>query len=110
MLADGLVHSSSDSPDGWRRRLGAGFPTGYTAEVNLLAVRALRDASTIAYLAGKGSDSAKFRELSVRLLNALNEKLRDSESGVLALNVDGRGVVHKEITDRPGCGALVLLS
>ena len=60
--------------------------------------RGLRDASTVAYLAGKGSDSAKFRELSVRLLNALNERLRDSESGVLALNVDGRGVVHKEIT------------
>jgi len=98
LLSEGLVASSSDSPDGWRRRLGAGFPTGHTAEVNLLATRALRDASTIAYLAGKGSDSAKFRELSVRLLNALNEKLIDSESGVLALNVDSRGVAHKEIT------------
>ena len=98
MLSDGLVPSSGDSPDGWRRRLGAGFPTGHTAEVNLLATRGLRDASTVAYLAGKGSDSAKFRELSVRLLNALNEKLRDSESGALALNVDWHGVVHKEIT------------
>jgi hypothetical protein len=95
---DGLVHSPSDSADGWRRRLGAGFPTGISAEVNLLVLRALRDVSTIAYLAGKGSDSAKFRELSMRSLNALNEKLRDAESGVLALNVDGRGVVHKEIT------------
>jgi hypothetical protein len=98
LVRDGLVPSSPESPDGWRRRLGAGFPTGNSAEVNLLAVRALRDASTIAYLAGKGSDSAKFRELSVRLLNALNERLRDSESGALALNVDGRGVVHKEVT------------
>jgi hypothetical protein len=98
MVSDGLVPSSPESPDGWRRRLGAGFPTGHTAEVNLLATRALKDASTIAYLAGMGSDSAKFRELSVRLLNALSEKLRDSESGVLALNVDNRGVVHKEIT------------
>ena len=98
MLLGGLVTSSPESPDGWRRRLGAGFPSGQTAEVNLLATRALKDASTVAYLAGKGNDSAKFRELSVRLLNALNEKLRDSESGVLALNVDGRGVVHKEIT------------
>jgi len=98
MLSDGLIHSSSDSPDGWRRRLGAGFPTGYSAEVNLLVTRALRDASSVAYLAGKGSDSAKFRELSVRLLNAVNERLRDSESGALALNVDNRGVVHKEMT------------
>jgi len=98
LLSEGLIPSSPRSPDGWRRRLGAGFPTGYSAEVNLLALRALKDASTIAYLAGKGSDSAKFRELSVRLLTALNEKLRDSESGALALNVDGRGVVHKEVT------------
>jgi hypothetical protein len=98
LVSGGLVPSSPDSPDGWRRRLGAGFPTGFSAEVNLLATRALRDASTIAYLAGKGSDSAKFRELSVRLLDALNEKLREPESGALALNVDGRGVVHRETT------------
>jgi hypothetical protein len=98
LVSGGLVPSSPDSPDGWRRRLGAGFPTGYSAEVNLLATRALRDASTVAFLAGKGSDSAKFRELSVRLLNALNERLIESESGALALNVDGRGVVHKEVT------------
>ncbi len=98
LVTDGLILSPPESPDGWRRRLGAGFPTGFSAEVNLLATRALRDASTIAYLAGKGSDSAKFRELSVRLINALNEKLRESESGALALNVDGRGVVHKETT------------
>ncbi len=98
LISDGLVPSSSDSPDGWRRRLGAGFPTGHSSEVNLLAVRALRDASSVAYLAGKGSDSAKFRELSVRLSNAVNERLRDSESGALALNVDPRGVAHREVT------------
>jgi hypothetical protein len=98
LVSDGLVPSSSESPDGWRRRLGAGFPTGRSAEVNLLAARALRDASSIAYLAGKGNDSARFRELSVRLLNALAERLRDSESGIMALNIDARGVVHKELT------------
>ena len=76
MLADGLLVSSSESPDGWRRRLGAGFPTGHTAEVDLVAVRALRDASTVAQLAGRGSDSAKLREQSLRLLDSLNEKLR----------------------------------
>ena len=65
---------------------------------DFVAVRALRDAATIAYLVGKGTDSARFRELSLRLLNGVNEKLRDSESGMLALNVDQRGVVHKEIT------------
>jgi hypothetical protein len=98
LVSGGLVVSSPESPDGWRRRLGAGFPTGYSAEVNLLVTRALRDASTVAYLAGKGSDSAKFLELSVRLLKALNERLREPESGALALNVDSRGVAHREVT------------
>ena len=98
MTTNGLIPASSESPDGWRRRLGSGYPTGYSAEVNLLALRALRDASAIAYLAGKGSDCGRFRELGTRLLNSFNEKLRDSESGALALNIDGRGVVHKEVT------------
>ncbi|MDA4118285.1 MAG: hypothetical protein OK455_08075, partial [Thaumarchaeota archaeon] len=97
LASGGLIPSNSESPDGWRRRLGAGFPTGYSAEVNLLGTRALRDAATIAYLTGKGTDSARFRELGLRLLNGVNERLRDSESGMLALNVDPRGVVHKEI-------------
>ena len=98
MVHDGLVPSSLDSPDGWRRRLGAGFPTGNSSEVNLLALRALRDASSVAHLAGKEDDSVRFRELGASLLKSVNERLRDTESGALALNVDGRGVVHKEIT------------
>ncbi|MDG6966859.1 MAG: hypothetical protein JRN58_02960 [Nitrososphaerota archaeon] len=98
LAKDGLVSSPTDSPDGWRRRLGSGYPSGQTSEVNLMAVRALRDASAVAFLASKGGDSARFRELSVRVLAALNERLRDSESGSLALNVDRRGVAHKETT------------
>jgi hypothetical protein len=98
LLQGGLVQASTESPDGWRRRLGAGFPTGSTSEVNLLVVRALRDASTVAYLAGKGTESAKFREQSERVLNAINEKLRDPESGALSLNLDPRGVIHRETT------------
>lgn len=98
LAKDGLVRSPPDSPDGWRRRLGTGFPSGQTSEVNLMVTRALRDASAVAFVASKGSDSARFRELSVRVLGALNGRLRDSESGSLALNVDLRGVVHKETT------------
>jgi hypothetical protein len=98
LLGRGLVTSPSDSPDGWRRRLTAGFPAGYNAEVNLLVLRALQDCSSVAYLAGKGSDSARFRELAVRLQAALDERLRDPESGALVLNVDARGIAHREIT------------
>jgi len=98
MASKGLVAASVESPDGWRRRLGAGFPTGASSEVNLLALRALREASTLASLAGNAQDSARFQEAGARLVSSLNEKLRDPESGVLALNVDSRGVVHKETT------------
>ena len=98
LALSGLLHSSPYTPDGWRRRLGAGFPSGNTSEVNLLGIRALNDASTAAYIAGRGSDSAKFREVSLRIQTSLNEKLRDSETGALALNADSRGVVHREIT------------
>lgn len=98
LVNDGLVRSPPGSPDGWRRRLGTGFPSGHTSEVNLMVTRALRDAAAVAVLASKGGDSARFRELSERVLGAMNGRLRDSESGSLALNVDLRGVVHKEAT------------
>jgi len=98
LASSGLVPCSSDSPDGWRRRLAAGFPSGHTAEVNLIVIRALGDAAALAASAGKAPDSARFNEARGRLVGALNEKLRDAETGAMCLNVDGRGVVHKEQT------------
>ncbi len=94
----GLISSGPLHPDGWRRRLGSGFPTGVLSEVNLVASRALADLARVAFGLGKGTDSAEFREASVKLTGALNASLRDAESGMLALNLDPSGRLHKELT------------
>lgn len=94
----GLIQSEHAFPEGWRRRLASGFPTGTLSEVNLVATRALTDMAQVAYMIGKGSDSADFRESSVRMTTALNSSLRDAESGNLALNLDASGRLHKELT------------
>ncbi len=98
LAQSGPVKSGPDSPEGWRRRLESGFPTGTLSEVNLVAARALTDIAQVAYMVGKGSDSADFRESSVRIASALNASLRDAESGNLALNLDPSGRLHKELT------------
>jgi hypothetical protein len=95
---DGLVHASASGPDGWRRRLGSGFPTGVTSEVNLAVARALNELATLAYAAGKGSDSATFREANVKMVSSINERLRDAKTGNLALNIYPKGRVHAELT------------
>jgi hypothetical protein len=94
----GLIATDPSSPDGWRRRLGSGYPTGQVGEVNLVAARSLSDLATLAYSIGKGSDSAGFKEASVRVIAAVNSALKDAESGSLALNLDPKGRLHKEVT------------
>jgi hypothetical protein len=94
----GLVATDQSSPDGWRRRLGSGYPTGQVSEVNLVASRSLNDLATLAYTIGKGRDSAGFKEASVKIVAAVSSTLKDAESGHLALNLDPKGRLHKEIT------------
>lgn len=98
LVKSGPVSTPSSPPEGWRRRLGSGFPTGVVAEVNLVVCRALNDLAQMAYMVGKGSDSAAFTESKVRLLERVNSSLRDAESGALALNLDPQGRLHKELT------------
>jgi len=94
----GLVVTEPSSPDGWRRRLGSGYPTGQVSEVNLVVSRALSDLSGLAYSIGKGADSAGCKEASIRIVTAVKSTLKDAESGSLALNLDPKGRLHKETT------------
>jgi hypothetical protein len=94
----GLVTTEPSSPDGWRRRLGSGYPTGQVSEVNLVVSRALSDLSGLAYTVGKGTDSAGFKEASLSIVAAVKSTLKDAESGNLALNLDTKGRLHKETT------------
>jgi hypothetical protein len=95
---DGLVHTSASRPEGWRRRLESGFPSGVTSEVNLAVAGALKELAAAAYAAGRGNDSASFRDANVRMVSAINEHLRDAKTGNLALNVDSKERVHPEVT------------
>ena len=98
LAKDGPITSGGASPEGWRRRLPSGFPGGVVAEVNLIACRALNDLAQLAYMVGKGADSAGFTESRVKLLERVNGTLRDVENGGLALNLDVHGRLHKELT------------
>ncbi|MDA4122929.1 MAG: hypothetical protein OK456_07110 [Thaumarchaeota archaeon] len=95
---DGTVHASTAHPEGWRRRLESGFPTGVTSELNLAVARALNELATLASSLAKGKDSATFKEASMKLVASLNGLLRDPKTGSLALNMDARGTVHPEFT------------
>jgi hypothetical protein len=94
----GLVQTNASRPEGWRRRLETGFPTGVTSEVNLIVARALNELAAAAYAAGRGTDSAGFRDANVKMVSSINERLKDPKTGNLVLNIDPKGRVHPEVT------------
>ena len=94
----GLIVTDPSAPGGWRRRLTSGYPTGQLSEVNLVAARALADVSVLAYSVGKGADSATLKEASMKLGAEVLSRLKDPESGTLALNIDPKGRLHREVT------------
>lgn len=94
----GLVNCDPSLPQGWRRRLRSGYPTGIISEVNLAVSRALKEYSSFARTVGKGADSAKYLEMSKKIISSVSERLVDQENGIVMLNVDSKGRQHKEIT------------
>jgi hypothetical protein len=95
---DGLIATPAGSPDGWRRRLGSGYPTGHVTEVNLIAARALSDLASLAGSLNKGAESAGFRDAGAKILETADERLRDIETGSVAVNLDPKGRLHLEAT------------
>lgn len=89
--------NSLSLPQGWRRSLGKGFPTGLVSEVLLTSAGALEAASQLAALMGRGEDSAHFTERSELIIDRVRKTLLD-ERGSLALNIDLGGTVHREDT------------
>ena len=96
--SDGLIATPPGSPDGWRRRLGSGYPSGRVTEVNMVAARALSDLASLSGALNKTSESAGFRDASAKILEAADDHLRDIETGNLALNLDPKGRLHTEPT------------
>ena len=94
----GLIVTKPGSPDGWRRRLPSGYPTGEVAEVNLVAAQALARAAELAEWLDKPAESSGFRHSSAGIEKSVDAKLRDAETGLLALNIDPKGRLHAEST------------
>ena len=91
-LASYLVASSRDFrvetdgslPQGWRRSMGRGYPTGEIPEVSLAVAGALEAASQVARMVSKADDAARFRERGEMISEQVRKRLLD-ERGFLAL-------------------------
>ncbi len=84
-------------PNGWRRHLGRGFPTGEIPEVSLAVAQALASASQVARLVSKGDDAAKFRERAEMISERVRKKLID-ERGFISLCRDSAGRLRSDET------------
>ncbi|MDV3277434.1 MAG: hypothetical protein LYZ69_03080 [Nitrososphaerales archaeon] len=94
---DGVVGLDGSLPQGWRRRIGRGYPTGELAEVSLAVAGGLSQAASLASRIGKAQDSAKFKERSVIISSSVKKRLLD-DRGALALNLDEAGKLHADET------------
>ena len=104
-VASYLMNSSKDFtlttdprlPQGWRRHLGRGYPTGEIPEISLAAAEALAAASQVARLASKGDDAAKFRERAEMITEQVRKRLID-ERGFIAICKDSSGRLRGDET------------
>lgn len=92
------VSSDVSLPQGWRRRLAVGFPTGTITEVNLTVNAALVEFADLARDVARAGDSLRFRREAGQLSRSVMESLVDPSTGTLALNQDPRGTKHWEET------------
>ena len=94
---DCVVRNDPSLPQGWRRRIGRGYPTGEIPEVTLAVSAALAEASRVSGLASRSEDAGRFRERSEMLQEEVRKRLLD-DRGLLALCVDTAGRTRAEET------------
>lgn len=97
MAAGVQVATDPALPQGWRRKLGSGYPTGEVPEVTLAVAAALEAASAVARLASKGGDGAKYLERSKLISEHVKKKLLD-DRGFLSLCRDTGGRLRNDET------------
>jgi len=93
----GDLRPPSDVPQGWRRMLGKGCPSGTVPEVTLATAAALTATSALALQLGRPEDSAKLIEASELTVDHLR-RIAVDDSGGLALYVDNGGSAHRDET------------
>ncbi len=104
-MATYLLHSSKDFtistdkslPQGWRRLLGRGYPTGEIPEVSLAVAAGLAAASKVARILSKSEDAGKFAERAAMISDGVKTKLVD-DRGFLSLCRDSSGRVRNDET------------
>lgn len=84
-------------PQGWRRRLGSGYPTGEIPEVSLAVAGALSAASLLGRMLSKSADAARYRERSEMIMDHVRKRLVD-ERGSLSLCRDSSGRLRSDET------------
>lgn len=96
---DGVLTTDPSLPQGWRRMIGKGYPTGEVPEVSLSVAAALTAASSLALRLSKTEDSARWAESSKVIVNSLKKRTVD-ERGLLALSMDGVKLRTEETVDQ----------
>ncbi len=93
----GSVQLGPGAPQGWRRLVGSGYPSGEVPEVSLAVASSLSDFGRVARLLGKGEDGAKLREKAELITDAVGKRLVD-ERGFLGLCIDYSGKMRTDET------------
>ena len=104
-LAGFLLASSKDFsvladpglPQGWRRRLGSGYPTGEIPELSLAVSEALDAASQVSRLIGRSDEAGRYKERSEMISDHVRKRLLD-ERGFLSLCRDSSGRLREDET------------
>ena len=91
------VETDPSLPQGWRRHLGRGYPTGEIPEVSLAVAGGLEAASRVAKMASKADDAGKFKERSEMLSEQVRKRLID-DRGFIALCRDSTGRLRSDDT------------
>ena len=94
---DFRVETDSSLPQGWRRCMGRGYPTGEIPEVSLAVACSLEAASQVAKMVSRADDAGRFRERSEMILEQVRKRLVD-ERGFLALCRDSAGKLRTDET------------
>jgi hypothetical protein len=94
---DHLVRPDPTLPQGWRRLLGRGFPSGEIPEVSLAVAEGLTVASHVARRLSKPDDATRFRERAEMVTEGVRKRLVD-DRGYLALCLDPGGRLKSDET------------
>ena len=95
----GSVKTDGSLPQGWRRRIGRGYPAGEIPEVSLSVASGLSMAASLAARLEKREESARWEESSRVVVQSVKDRQVD-ERGVLSLCREGDGLRTEESVDQ----------